>query len=207
MAEAHSAVAFSFSITHEGFDINYDQEVLNLVWTSGVRSWKKRLARFRVRILSILLCGKQNLMWFILLFQNGLRNGIYPAHLQSLWIVIAVVAAFHFTQRHVPFDLVNTVLNYIPGHSPFWEFIACSLTGLVFWLMICYTMRYTLKLLLMYKGWMYESRGKGNKISIQVGRFWINYKVWEKYTAGQRSRAIKYAGFWVQKLLITGSSY
>lgn len=48
MAEAHSAVAFSFSITHEGWDINYDREVLNLVWDSGIRSWKKRLARFRV---------------------------------------------------------------------------------------------------------------------------------------------------------------
>lgn len=48
MAEAHSAVAFSFSITHEGWDINYDQEVLNLVWQSGFRSWKKRLARFMV---------------------------------------------------------------------------------------------------------------------------------------------------------------
>ena len=48
MAEAHSAVAFSFSITHEGWDINYDREVLNLVWNSGIRSWKKRLARFRV---------------------------------------------------------------------------------------------------------------------------------------------------------------
>lgn len=48
MAEAHSAVAFSFAITHEGFDINYDQEVLNLVWNSGVRSWKKRIARARV---------------------------------------------------------------------------------------------------------------------------------------------------------------
>lgn len=48
MAEAHSAVAFSFAITHEGFDINYDHEVLNLVWNSGVRSWKKRMARARV---------------------------------------------------------------------------------------------------------------------------------------------------------------
>lgn len=48
MAEAHQAVAFSFTITHEGFDINYDQEVLNLVWNSGIRSWKKRLARARV---------------------------------------------------------------------------------------------------------------------------------------------------------------
>lgn len=48
MAEAHQAVAFSFAITHEGFDINYDQEVLNLVWNSGIRSWKKRLARAKV---------------------------------------------------------------------------------------------------------------------------------------------------------------
>lgn len=48
MAEAHQAVAFSFSITHEGWDINYDREVLNLVWDSGIRSWKKRFARFRV---------------------------------------------------------------------------------------------------------------------------------------------------------------
>lgn len=48
MAEAHQAVAFSFSITHEGWDINYDREVLNLVFDSGIRSWKKRLGRLRV---------------------------------------------------------------------------------------------------------------------------------------------------------------
>lgn len=49
MAEAKNAVAFSFSITHEGWDINYDREVLNLVWDSGIRSSKKRIARYRVR--------------------------------------------------------------------------------------------------------------------------------------------------------------
>lgn len=48
MAEAHQAVAFSFSVTHEGVHINYDQEVLKLVWSSGVRSYKKRFARFGV---------------------------------------------------------------------------------------------------------------------------------------------------------------
>lgn len=48
MAEAHSAVAFSFSITHEGWDVNFDREVLNLIWQSGVRSWKKRVARCMV---------------------------------------------------------------------------------------------------------------------------------------------------------------
>lgn len=52
-----------------------------------------------------------------------------------------------------------------------WQLVACSLTGLFFWLSICYTMRYTLKLLLMYKGWMYESRGSGSSVSLQT-------KVW-----------------------------
>lgn len=52
MAEAHSAVAFSFSITHEGWYLNYDREVLHLVWQSGIRSWKKRVARFRVSVLT-----------------------------------------------------------------------------------------------------------------------------------------------------------
>lgn len=51
MAEAHAAVAFSFSITHEGFDVNFDREVLHLVWQSGVRSWKKRIARLLVSLL------------------------------------------------------------------------------------------------------------------------------------------------------------
>lgn len=48
MAEAHEAVAFAFQITHEGVDVNFDWEVLKLVWQSGIRSYKKRLARFKV---------------------------------------------------------------------------------------------------------------------------------------------------------------
>ena len=51
MAEAHSAVAFSFTVTHEGVDVNFDREVLHLVWESGIRSWKKRFFRFKVKIM------------------------------------------------------------------------------------------------------------------------------------------------------------
>ncbi|XP_055542351.1 carnitine O-palmitoyltransferase 1, liver isoform isoform X2 [Wyeomyia smithii] len=149
MAEAHSAVAFSFSITHEGWHLNYDREVLNLVWQSGVRSWKKRLARFR----------------------TGVRNGVYPAHLQSLWLVIAVALALHFTQRQVPFNLVNKFLAILPGDTVNYQVAACGLAGLFFWLCICYTMRYSLKLLLMYKGWMYEKRAPGSKVSLPT-RLW-----------------------------------
>uniref|UniRef100_T1E1Y6 carnitine O-palmitoyltransferase n=1 Tax=Psorophora albipes TaxID=869069 RepID=T1E1Y6_9DIPT len=149
MAEAHSAVAFSFSITHEGWHLNYDREVLHLVWQSGVRSWKKRMARFR----------------------SGVRNGVYPAHLQSLWLVIAIAIGLHFTQRQAPFNLVNKFLAILPGDSVAYQLTACSLAGLLFWLCICYTMRYSLKLLLMYKGWMYEKRAPGSKVSLPT-RLW-----------------------------------
>jgi carnitine O-palmitoyltransferase 1 len=92
MAEAHQAVAFSFSITHEGWNVNYDREVLNLVWGSGVRSWKKRIARLK----------------------SGVRNGVYPAHLESLWFLMAVVTIIHYSSFRVPYDMVNSFMNIMP---------------------------------------------------------------------------------------------
>ena len=48
MAEAHSAVAFSFTVTHEGVDVDLNHEALWAVWHSGVRSWKKRIGKAKV---------------------------------------------------------------------------------------------------------------------------------------------------------------
>ena len=48
MAEAHSAVAFSFSVSPDGVDVAVNHEALKAVWRSGIRSWKKRYARFLV---------------------------------------------------------------------------------------------------------------------------------------------------------------
>ena len=98
-------------------------------------------------------------------FQNGIRNGAYPAHLQSLWIVISIAAGLHFSGKKTPFDLVEKIRPLLPGDTALWQLTACSFTGLFFWLCICFAMRYTLKFLLMYKGWMYESREKGRSIS------------------------------------------
>jgi len=44
--------------------------------------------------------------------------------------------------------------------------------GLFLWLVVIYIIRYTLKLLLMYKGWMYEARGKDRKLSMCT-QFWL----------------------------------
>ncbi|KAF9799184.1 hypothetical protein SFRURICE_006444 [Spodoptera frugiperda] len=145
MAEAHSAVAFSFAITHDGWDVNFDREVLYLVWESGIRSWKKRLARFR----------------------NSVHNGVYPGHLQSLYVLWTLLAAAHFAGFSVPFGLVQK------ANSTMWQVIACLLAALSMWLSVIFLMRYLLKLLLMYKGWMYESRAPGSKISVKT-MLWIS---------------------------------
>lgn len=92
MAEAHQAVSYSGLIKHEHTDTNHHKEVLQLVWQSGLRSWKKRLARFKTKV----------------------RNGVYPAHVESLWIIMGLVMGLHFSQRAFPYDLVNYFMKFMP---------------------------------------------------------------------------------------------
>uniref|UniRef100_A0A1B6L5C7 carnitine O-palmitoyltransferase n=1 Tax=Graphocephala atropunctata TaxID=36148 RepID=A0A1B6L5C7_9HEMI len=148
MAEAHSAVAFSFSITHEGWDVNVDREVLHLVWASGVRSWKKRLARFK----------------------NNIKNGVFPAPLQSLWGTAVLIISLQFAGIQLP--LYDFILSLLPENNIYYQVVACVILSLVVWLAIIYVIRYILKFLLMYKGWMYEERGRGRSISWQT-KLWL----------------------------------
>ncbi|XP_044749779.1 carnitine O-palmitoyltransferase 1, liver isoform isoform X2 [Coccinella septempunctata] len=146
MAEAHSAVAFSFAITHEGWDVNFDREVLHLVWQSGIRSWKKRLARF----------------------QNSIHNGVFPGHMWSLWILITLVTAVHFSGFKIPLDLTSIVLKLLPGCCTKMQILACVIVALTYWLAVVFMLRYTFKLLLMYKGWMFEARGKSPSLPTKL---------------------------------------
>ncbi|XP_049811314.1 carnitine O-palmitoyltransferase 1, liver isoform isoform X1 [Schistocerca nitens] len=161
MAEAHQAVAFSFSITHEGWDVNFDREVLHLVWQSGVRSWKKRFARFK----------------------NNIKCGVYPAPLQSLWAIVGLFTGMHFSKLGIIPKVVNKVILHIPWyhHGPrptvAWEVAGCALLGMGSWLSIIFTVRYSLKMLLMYKGWMFEQRGRGSRISYSTKLWMVAVKV------------------------------
>ncbi|GFY42836.1 carnitine O-palmitoyltransferase 1, liver isoform [Trichonephila inaurata madagascariensis] len=149
MAEAHVAVAFSFAITHEGVNINYDREVLNLVWKSGLRSWKKRLARF----------------------MNNIHCGIYPASLSSLFILIAIVIALFMANIDASFGGIQQLEHYIPGESlaPLTvQLAACVAYSFCLWVTTILFLRYILKLLLMYKGWMYEGRIKKTSLKTYI---------------------------------------
>lgn len=63
-------------------------------------------------------------MWGLLLrnntcsfvFQNNIKNGIYPAPLQSLWAIVAILAALHFAKNGVVHPSVNAVLMLLPAY-------------------------------------------------------------------------------------------
>ncbi|GJQ68704.1 hypothetical protein Trydic_g17240 [Trypoxylus dichotomus] len=148
MAEAHQAVAFPYIIRREGWDVNVDQEALELVWRSGVRSWKKRFARF----------------------MNNVHNGIYPGRLWTLWIFMSVIMAIHYSGYKIPYDLVRKILPYLPGSDLKWQLVGSAITATFIWIVTIYAVRYTLKLLFMYKGWMYEAR---NKTVSSKTKLWI----------------------------------
>ena len=50
MAEAHAAVAFSFSVTPDGVDVNVNHEALWAVVESWKLSWRKKWRRIKVGI-------------------------------------------------------------------------------------------------------------------------------------------------------------
>lgn len=84
------AAAYSSSLINETDADN--QKVLSLIWKSGLKSWRKRFVRYKIKV----------------------RNGVYPAHLESLYIVMAIVTAIHFSSYHVPYDLTDNLVEMLP---------------------------------------------------------------------------------------------
>lgn len=153
MAEAHSAVAFSFAVTHEGVHVNFDHEVLHLVWDSGIRSWRKRLQRFR----------------------NNIKNGVYPASLHSLFITVTLIIALSLAGVDVSSGKIDCLQQQLFSHfiSPTAAFtLSCTAFGFLCWWAVILAVQYLLKMLLMYKGWMFEARGRGARVSIYT-KLWL----------------------------------
>lgn len=85
------AAPYSSSIIHES-ENDSNQQVLTLIWRSGLRSWKKRFVQFKIKV----------------------RNGAYPVHLESLWVIMGFLLLAHFSATKVPFELVRKLLWMTP---------------------------------------------------------------------------------------------
>ncbi|KAF6018437.1 CPT1A [Bugula neritina] len=154
MAEAHSAVAFSFHVTPEGLDVRYNHEALRAVWHSGLHSWKLKFIRFK----------------------NHLINTLYPAPPTSLFLICTVVSiAQLYTDMDLSFGLIEKASTFFPDcvHEQC-EIISAVLFGLGVWVIYVLVRRYLLRLLLINHSWMYEPFGRislPNKIWLGLVKF------------------------------------
>lgn len=62
MAEAHQAVAFQFTVSPDGIDLQLCHEALRQIYLSGLHSWKKRFIRFKVSVVGHM--GEQSPLGF-----------------------------------------------------------------------------------------------------------------------------------------------
>ncbi|XP_012935595.1 carnitine O-palmitoyltransferase 1, liver isoform [Aplysia californica] len=142
MAEAHAAVAFSFTVTPDGYDVNINHEAIKAVWESGVLSWKKRMGRLK----------------------NNVRNGVFPASMTSWLFVVTLILGIRLAGFDPSFGSISLIHSTMPGlqSASYSVGLYCStiVFGTVLWIVKFLLLKYMLKLLLTYHNWMYEVRGK-----------------------------------------------
>ncbi|NXK47037.1 CPT1A palmitoyltransferase, partial [Chauna torquata] len=151
MAEAHQAVAFQFTVTPDGIDLRMSHEALKQIYLSGVHSWKKKFIRFK----------------------NGIITGVYPASPSSWLIVVVGVMSTMYAKIDPSLGIIakiNRTLDttgYMSNQTQ--NIVSGILFGTGLWIALIVTMRYSLKMLLSYHGWMFAEHGK-----LSAGtRFWM----------------------------------
>uniref|UniRef100_A0A8C4F5U1 carnitine O-palmitoyltransferase n=1 Tax=Dicentrarchus labrax TaxID=13489 RepID=A0A8C4F5U1_DICLA len=138
MAEAHQAVAFQFTVTPEGIDLQLSHQALTEIYLSGVRSWKKKIIRLK----------------------NSVITGVYPASPSSwLFVVIAILATM-YTRSDPSMGLIAKIQEHLPVSTQCQALVSAVLFSTMLWLLLIFTMRLCLKQLLSYHRWMFEQHGK-----------------------------------------------
>ncbi|KAM9301572.1 carnitine O-palmitoyltransferase 1, liver isoform [Gastrophryne carolinensis] len=143
MAEAHQAVAFQFTVTPDGIDLRLSHEALRQIYLSGVHSWKKKFIRFK----------------------NGILTGVFPSSPTSwLVVVVGVTSASMYTRVDPSLGLIEKInqalstTGYMTSQTQ--NIVSNVIFGTGLWVALFTTMRYSLKTLLSYQGWMFEEHGK-----------------------------------------------
>ncbi|XP_061628989.1 carnitine O-palmitoyltransferase 1, muscle isoform isoform X1 [Phyllopteryx taeniolatus] len=142
MAEAHQAVGFQFTVHPDGVDLKLSQEVITNIYQAALTAWKKRAIQFK----------------------NGVLAGVYPASPSSWLIVVIVMMSGLYTGVDPSLGVMHAIEETMPLRGSLSVQTRAVLSSLVFasvlWLFLIYLLRYTLKALLSYHGWIFESHGK-----------------------------------------------
>uniref|UniRef100_A0A8D0TUK1 carnitine O-palmitoyltransferase n=1 Tax=Sus scrofa TaxID=9823 RepID=A0A8D0TUK1_PIG len=142
MAEAHQAVAFQFTVTPDGIDLRMSHEALRQIYLSGLHSWKKKFIRFK----------------------DGFRAAGLPLS-RSSWILVRLGVQSHLYQKGRPRIATGSqprrtqsASGYLSSRTQ--NVVSGVLFGTGLWVALIVTMRYSLKVLLSYHGWMFAQHSK-----------------------------------------------
>ncbi|XP_069621599.1 carnitine O-palmitoyltransferase 1, muscle isoform [Ranitomeya imitator] len=142
MAEAHQAVAFQFTVTHDGVDLQLGRDVLRHLYLSGLIACRKRLITLKSSVLS----------------------GVYPASPSTWFAVVAVTLGSLYGKVDISFGLINKISNLLPGQSVVSPVSRTVTSAVIFssgvWVSGILIYRQVLRILLSYHGWMFEPHGK-----------------------------------------------
>ncbi|XP_061773720.1 carnitine O-palmitoyltransferase 1, liver isoform isoform X1 [Nerophis ophidion] len=142
MAEAHQAVAFQFTVTPDGIDLQLCHEALRQIYLSALHSWKKRFIRFK----------------------NGVMTGVYPGSPGGFMVVVVSYMSYN---KYNQLDPSLGLISKLGQHMPISKYMCTNsqqivggvLVGTGLWVTIIMVMRNVLKCLLSWHGWMYASHG------------------------------------------------
>ncbi|EDV25450.1 uncharacterized protein TRIADDRAFT_23733 [Trichoplax adhaerens] len=156
MAEARQAVAFQFTITSNGIFIDFNQVGINNAIQTVLHAIRLKWRNFR----------------------NSLHKSVFPNSAKSYLIIAMVLVLLRYLQFG-PVKYLFQLEAYIPTQDPRITIAThVVILATVLWITLAYFKRYMLKVLLMYKGWIFES---GGKISLQT-KIWyglINMLKWK----------------------------
>ncbi|KAM9632762.1 palmitoyl thioesterase CPT1C [Trichechus inunguis] len=141
MAEAHQAVGFRLSLTSDGAEVDLSAPMLQEIYLSGLRSWKRRLSRF----------------W------NNFLTGVYPASPLSWLFLFGAIQLSWFLQLDPSLGLMEKIKELLPDwggqHHGLQVTLAAALFASCLWGTLIFTLHVALRLLLSYHGWLLEPHG------------------------------------------------
>uniref|UniRef100_A0A8C9AHE5 Palmitoyl thioesterase CPT1C n=1 Tax=Prolemur simus TaxID=1328070 RepID=A0A8C9AHE5_PROSS len=141
MAEAHQAVGFRSSLTSDGAEVELSAPVLQEIYLSGLRSWKRHLLRF----------------W------NDFLTGVFPASPLSWLFLFSTIQLSWFLQLDPSLGLMEKIKELLPDwgaqHHGLRGVLAAALFASCLWGALIFTLHVALRLLLSYHGWLLEPHG------------------------------------------------
>lgn len=142
MAEAHQAVAFQFTVTPDGIDLQLGRDALRHLYLSGLIACRKRLITLKSSVLS----------------------GVYPASPSTWFAVVAVTLGSLYGKVDVSFGLITKISSLLPAQSVITPVSRTIVSAVLFssgvWVSGILLYRQVLRMLLSYHGWMFEPHGK-----------------------------------------------